>query len=209
MPAATVEINPSTKTAAPESVDCTIAPAMAAISNPPSPASAAFTASASPGCTTSSWEQGGTPRRRHSTARSAATASAFTCSPVDTTCALWATPASSRPVPRPTASAGAHCCRAQTSADDAVVFPMPSSPIMTAAVVGSAAFASAHRAASLPTFSAWSHWAAVMAGPLQKFCVPFATLCRCTATSGSQGTSCSNGAMSPSIPTSTTSRPTP
>ena len=43
--------------------------------------------------------------------------------------------------------------------------------------VAPAAFASAHRAASLPTFSAWSHWAAVMAGPLQKFCVPFATFC--------------------------------
>ena len=85
-----------------------------------------------------------------------------------TTSILRRTPASSRPVPRPTIESGAIAVSAQSSAAAGVLFAIPISPMP----ISVAPLPASSRAISIPTSSARVVSSGVIAGPSRKLRVP-------------------------------------
>ena len=124
----------------------------------------------------------------------------FTPSARSMTWVLRRRPSSSRPVPRPTTSAGGSASRAAHMALAAVVLPMPISPMPSNVTP----FATNSVATRMPMLTAAAICARVMAGPSARFAVPAASRSRrMTAAPGVSG----SGDFTP-MSTTITSAPT-
>ena len=118
-----------------------------------------------------------------STSRGSAGSGRLIARAASTAATLRARPASDSPAPRPVSSAAGRPSRAQATAAEVVVLPIPISPVQMSRAPRSAC----SRTSSAPVRTAFLHCSRVMAGPAAQSPVPLAT--RQSRTPGAPGKS--------------------